>query len=52
MHDRHLAPQTHQQIVSGINDASRCIEHKGFFRLLLDLRQDFIQRMNFAGQVL
>src|SRR5713101_2052290 len=52
MHDRHLAPQAHQQIISGINDASGGIEHKGFFRLLLKLRQDFIQRMNFLGKVL
>src|SRR6267143_1161511 len=52
MHDRHVAPQTHQHIISGIDDASGGIEHQGFLRLLLELRQDFIQRMNLLGQVL
>src|SRR5712664_906817 len=52
MHYRHLAPQAHQQMIAGINDASRCIEHQGFLRLILEFRQDFIQRMNFLGQVL
>src|SRR5258706_1319993 len=28
MHDGHLAPQAHQQIVPGVNDASRGIEHQ------------------------
>src|SRR6267378_7590264 len=49
MHDGHLAPQTHQQIVPGVDDASGRIEHQGFLRLLLELRQDFIQRMNLLG---
>src|SRR6266403_1238443 len=52
VHDRHLAPQAHQQIISGINDASGGVEHQGFLRMLLELRQDFIQRMNLLGQVL
>src|SRR5229473_538396 len=52
MHDCHLAPQAHQQIIPGVNDASGSIEHQGFLRLVLKFRQDFIQRMNLFGQVL
>src|SRR5712692_3218692 len=43
MHDGHLAPQAHQQIVPGVDDASGGIEHQGFLRLLFMFRQDFIQ---------
>src|ERR1700674_577032 len=52
MHGSRLAPQAHQQIVPGVNDASCCIEYEGFLQLLLELRQDFIQGMNLLGQIL
>src|SRR5437016_6692728 len=51
IHDAHLAPQAHQQIVPGVNDAAGGIEHQGFLRLLLEFRQDFIQRVNLLCQV-
>src|SRR5260370_12495281 len=42
IHDGHLAPQAHQQIVAGVDDASRGIQHQRFLWLLAKLRQYFV----------
>src|SRR6267378_4077271 len=47
----HLPPQAHQQIVSSVDEAPGGIEHQGFFTVLLKLRQDFVEGVNFLRQV-
>src|SRR6266849_2153115 len=51
IHDGHLPPQAHQQIVPDVDEAPSGIEHQGFFTVLLKFRQDFVERVNFLRQL-
>src|SRR5712692_10247609 len=52
IHNGQLPAQTHQQIVPGVDDASRGIQHQGLFRLLLEAGQHFVQSADFLRKIL
>src|SRR5260370_22666336 len=51
IHNRHLSTQTHQQIIPGVNNASGGIKHQGFFRLLFEAGQHFVECADFFRKI-
>src|SRR6267143_5028945 len=51
IHDGHLLPQAHQQIVPNVAEAPSGIEHQRFFAVLVKFRQDFVECVNLLCQV-
>ena len=52
IHNRHLPPQAHQQMIPRVNHAAGGIQHQGGVPLLFKLLQDFVKGVNLFGQIL